>query len=158
MELGCGLGLPSLAAALGGADVLATDWSPDAIDLLRTNAEQNGAVLDTEIVGWATPELLVERAPFDLVLASDVLYERRNADELLDLLPKLGDEVLVADPSRPFTKSFRSSSEAIMSAKSPASLPTTPAIPPFTSLAEARNRTEGRRPVASFDLPPVRSW
>jgi predicted nicotinamide N-methyase len=106
VELGCGLGLPSLAAALGGADVLATDWSPDAIDLLRTNAEQNGAVLKTEVVGWATPELLVERAPFDLVLASDVLYERRNADELLELMPQLGGEVLVADPSRPFTKSF----------------------------------------------------
>ena len=106
VELGCGLGLPSLVAALGGADVLATDWSPDAIDLLRSNAERNGAILDAEVVGWATAEALVERAPFDLVLASDVLYERRNADELLDLLPKLGGEVLVADPSRPFTKSF----------------------------------------------------
>lgn len=106
VELGCGLGLPSLVAALGGADVLATDWSPDAIELLRTNAEGNGAALEAEVVGWAAPEALVERAPFDLVLASDVLYERRNADELLDLLPKLGGEVLVADPSRPFTKSF----------------------------------------------------
>jgi hypothetical protein len=45
-----------------------------------------------------------------------------------------------------------------MSSKNPASLPTTPAMPPFTSLAEARKRTEGRRPWASFDLPPVRSW
>ena len=106
VELGCGLGLPSLAAALGGANVLATDWSPDAIELLRANAEANGAALEAEVVGWATSEALVERAPFDLVLASDVLYERRNADELLDLLPKLGGEVLVADPSRPFTKSF----------------------------------------------------
>src|SRR5438876_2864610 len=34
LELGCGLGLPSLAAAFGGADVLATDWSPDAIAVL----------------------------------------------------------------------------------------------------------------------------
>src|SRR5687768_7816263 len=31
LELGCGLGMPSLAAALGGAHVLATDWAPDAI-------------------------------------------------------------------------------------------------------------------------------
>src|SRR5581483_5753574 len=38
LELGCGLGLPSLAAALGGADVLATDWALDAIALLRRNA------------------------------------------------------------------------------------------------------------------------
>jgi predicted nicotinamide N-methyase len=106
VELGCGLGLPSLSAALGGATVLATDWSPDAVDLVRKNAEANGLTLDVEVVGWAAPEALLERAPFDLVLASDVLYERRNADELLDLLPKLGGEVLVADPSRPFTKSF----------------------------------------------------
>jgi predicted nicotinamide N-methyase len=106
VEVGCGLGLPSLSAALAGGDVLATDWSPDAIDLLRTNAERNGIKLEAEVVGWANPEALVQRAPFDLVLASDVLYERRNADELLELLPKLGDEVLVADPSRPFTKSF----------------------------------------------------
>jgi predicted nicotinamide N-methyase len=106
VELGCGLGLPSLSAALGGATVLATDWSPDAVDLVRKNADANGLTLEVDVVGWAAPEALVERAPFDLVLASDVLYERRNADELLDLLPKLGREVLVADPSRPFTKSF----------------------------------------------------
>src|SRR5262245_14598570 len=31
LELGCGLGLPSLAAALAGGRVLATDWSPDAV-------------------------------------------------------------------------------------------------------------------------------
>src|SRR5205807_7139673 len=31
LELGCGLALPSVVAALGGADVLATDWSPDAL-------------------------------------------------------------------------------------------------------------------------------
>jgi predicted nicotinamide N-methyase len=106
VELGCGLALPSLSAALGGATVLATDWSPDAVDLVRKNAEANGLTIEVEVVGWAAAEELVERAPFDLVLASDVLYERRNADELLDLLPKLGSEALVADPSRPFTKSF----------------------------------------------------
>ena len=45
LELGCGLGLPSLAAALRGADVLATDWAEDAIELLRANAERNGIAL-----------------------------------------------------------------------------------------------------------------
>src|SRR5881275_1918486 len=34
LELGCGLGLPSLAAALGGGRVVATDWSAEALDLL----------------------------------------------------------------------------------------------------------------------------
>jgi predicted nicotinamide N-methyase len=106
VELGCGLGLPSIVAALGGADVLATDWSPDAIDLLRTNAEANNATLEADVVSWGLPDSLLARPPFDLVLASDVLYERRNVDELLELLAKLGGEVLIADPSRPFTKSF----------------------------------------------------
>ena len=44
LELGCGLGLPALAAALRGADVLATDWAEDAIELLRRNAERNGVL------------------------------------------------------------------------------------------------------------------
>ena len=47
LELGCGLGLPSLAAALAGGRVLATDWSPQAIELLEENAERNGAALET---------------------------------------------------------------------------------------------------------------
>jgi predicted nicotinamide N-methyase len=106
VEVGCGLGLPSLVAALGGARVLATDWSPDAIELLRGNAQRNGVTLEAQVVPWGAAEALLERAPFDLVLASDVLYERRNVEELLELLPKLGGEVLVADPSRPFIKSF----------------------------------------------------
>jgi predicted nicotinamide N-methyase len=100
LELGCGLGLPSLAAALAGGRVLATDWSPQAIELLEENAERNDAVLETALVDWARPDAIVERAPWDLVLAADVLYERRNVPLLLDLLPRLGDEVWIADPGR----------------------------------------------------------
>ena len=107
LELGCGLALPSLAAALGGAEALATDWSPDAIALLETNAERNGIRLETKVVAWSRAEVLVARAPWDLVLAADVLYERRNVDELLELLPQLdAREVLVADPGRPHAKTF----------------------------------------------------
>jgi predicted nicotinamide N-methyase len=106
LELGCGLALPSLAAAVGGADVLATDWSPDAIELARENARRNELDVDTGIVRWSEPEALTERAPWDLVLAADVLYERRNVDELLALLPRLGREVLLADPGRPHAKAF----------------------------------------------------
>src|SRR3954471_13744302 len=45
LELGCGLGLPSIAAALAGGRVLATDWSTEAIAMTATNAERNGATL-----------------------------------------------------------------------------------------------------------------
>jgi predicted nicotinamide N-methyase len=109
VELGCGLAIPSIVAALGGARVLATDWSPDAVGLVGENAARNGAVLETAIVPWSDPAPLVARAPWDLVLASDVLYERRNVDLLLDLLPRLVDErgeVLLAEPGRPPAKAF----------------------------------------------------
>jgi len=106
VELGCGLALPSLAAALGGAHVLATDWSPDAIALAQKNARRNALELETAVVRWSEPEALLSRAPWDLVLAADVLYERRNVDELLALLPQLGAEALLADPGRPHAKTF----------------------------------------------------
>jgi predicted nicotinamide N-methyase len=107
VELGCGLALPSFAAALGGAYVLATDWSPAAVALARENAARNELELETAVVRWSEPERLLERAPWDLVLAADVLYERRNVDELLFLLPQLGSDVLLADPGRPHAKTFR---------------------------------------------------
>jgi predicted nicotinamide N-methyase len=106
LELGCGLGVPSLAASLAGAEVLATDWSPTAIALLEENARRNGVRLETSIVAWAHADALVERAPWDLVLAADILYERRNVDELIELLPRLGSTVLLADPGRPHAKTF----------------------------------------------------
>ena len=106
LELGAGLGLPSLAATLGGADVLATDWAEDAVELLRTNALRNRIALRVERVRWDAPEQLLREAPWDLVLGADLLYERRNADQLLVLLPQLGGDVLLAEPGRPFAKSF----------------------------------------------------
>jgi predicted nicotinamide N-methyase len=109
LELGCGLGLPSIAAARAGGRVLATDWSPDALRATAANAERNGVRVETLACSWASPEPLVERAPWPLVLASDVLYERRNVDLLLGLLPRLvdrGSEVLIADPGRPPAASF----------------------------------------------------
>jgi predicted nicotinamide N-methyase len=106
LELGCGLGLPSLAAALRGADVLATDWADDAIDLLQRNAERNGVFLRLARVRWSEPEPLLRAAPWDLVLGADLLYEARNAEQLAELLPRLGGEVLLAEPGRPYAKEF----------------------------------------------------
>ena len=103
LELGCGLGLPSIAAALAGGRVLATDWSPDAIAMTNANAARNAAPVETMISSWTEPEPLVARGPWDLVLASDVLYEARNGDALAPLLPRLlapRGEVWLADPGR----------------------------------------------------------
>jgi predicted nicotinamide N-methyase len=106
LELGCGLGLPSLAAAARGADVLATDWAEGATELLRRNAERNGVFLRVARVRWSEPEPLLRAAPWDLVLGADLLYEARNAEQLAELLPRLGGEVLLAEPGRPYAKEF----------------------------------------------------
>ena len=101
LELGCGLGVASVAAALGGAHVLATDWAPEALEATRRNAALNGVSFETLLVDWSQPEALLARAPFDLVLCADVLYESRNVDALLDVLPRLTREVLLGEPGRP---------------------------------------------------------
>jgi predicted nicotinamide N-methyase len=106
LELGCGLGLPSLAAARAGARVTATDWSPDALAFVARNAALNGVAIATSVVDWRAAEALEAQAPWDLVLAADVLYEARNLAPLLDLLPRLGPEVLLADPGRATAQPF----------------------------------------------------
>ena len=111
LELGCGLGLPSIAAALGGANVLATDWAPEALDVTRRNAERNGARVETLLADWSRPAELLARAPFDLVLCADLLYEPRNVDALLELLPQLASEVLLGEPGRATAARFFESAE-----------------------------------------------
>jgi predicted nicotinamide N-methyase len=109
LELGCGLGLPSIAAALAGGHVLATDWSPDAVRTTAANAALNGVAVETEQVAWGAPDAIVERGPWPWVIASDVLYEPRNVDTLLALLPRLVDKkgrVLIADPGRSPAEEF----------------------------------------------------
>ena len=103
LELGCGLGLPSIAAALAGGRVLATDWSPEAVEATAANADRNGVEVETLCCAWADADAIVERGPWPLVLASDVLYEPRNVELMLGLLPRLVDAkglVLLADPRR----------------------------------------------------------
>jgi predicted nicotinamide N-methyase len=102
IELGCGLGLPAIAAALAGGRVLATDWSPDSVAITARNAERNDAALDARVFRWDDPAEPLG-PPWPLVLASDVLYEPRNVPLLLASLPRLtaaAGEVWLADPGR----------------------------------------------------------
>jgi predicted nicotinamide N-methyase len=106
LELGCGLAIPSIAAARAGATVLATDACGEALELVARNARANGVRVETATVDWAEPDELVGRAPFDLVLAADVLYERTGVAQLLSLLPLLAPEAWLADPGRPGAGAF----------------------------------------------------
>jgi predicted nicotinamide N-methyase len=104
MELGCGLALPSLALAWRGVRALATDYYEDALAFVRLNAERNGiAPPETRLFDWRESPAALGR--FDLVLAADVAYEKRNAEMLAALIPGLvapGGRVLLADPGREY--------------------------------------------------------
>jgi predicted nicotinamide N-methyase len=106
VELGCGLAVPSIAAARAGADVLATDSDAEALELVAQNASANDVQVETAAVDWAHPDELINRGPFDLVLAADVLYERASVALLLSLLPRLAAEVWLADPGRRPAEAF----------------------------------------------------
>jgi predicted nicotinamide N-methyase len=116
VELGCGLAVPSIAAARAGASVLATDLSPEALVLAKRNARANGVRIETAAIDWADPGTAAGPAPgavrlagrdrFDLVVAADVLYERSAVAPLLSLLPRLAPEAWLADPGRPAAGAF----------------------------------------------------
>ena len=102
VELGCGLGLPSLVAAARGGDVTATDWAADAIELLRENASRNALELCAEVRDWRAS--WTDR--FDLALAADVLYEQRSVEPVLARLRELAPVSLVALAGRPYEAEF----------------------------------------------------
>ncbi len=106
VELGCGVGLPAIVAALRGADVLATDWYEDALGFVNANAAASGADVATRLLDWNAPpdDLIDPSAVRDLVIGADLLYEARNGPALAALLPRIlrpGGEALIADPRRP---------------------------------------------------------
>ena len=116
LELGCGLGAPSVVAARAGADVLATDGAPDAVAFAAHTLALNEVDAQVAVVDWAEHgEALVARGPFDVVLAADVLYTRANVETALRLWPRLlgPDGVLhLADPQRAGTRDFLAAARA----------------------------------------------
>ena len=103
LELGCGLALPSIAAARSGASVLAVDVHSDAAVFAAHNLALNGLTGDVAVAGW---QELPPGEPFDLVLAADVLYLRANVESLLRALPRLAREAWIADPNRNGAREF----------------------------------------------------
>lgn len=102
LELGCGVGLSTLAARSSGFDVLSTDYYEDALDVTRANVFRNlGILARTRLVDWR--HLPRDLGRFDLVFASDVLYENEYAALLPVILDNVigpGGMALIADPGR----------------------------------------------------------
>ncbi len=108
LELGCGAGLVTTCASLAGFAVTASDYYEDAVRFARLNAWRNGApIAGGMMLDWRhLPDRL---GRYDMVIASDVLYERPYGELVSHVigstLARRGT-ALVADPGRVGRESF----------------------------------------------------
>jgi len=107
LELGCGLGLCTLGAMLSGASVTATDYQPDALLFTRLNCLSN---LDTEpnvqLLDWRDPP---EGVQYEFIIASDLAYEARFFDPLLNCFDQLLEpqgQIFLSEPNREIAEPF----------------------------------------------------
>lgn len=107
LELGAGLGLPSLVAAHVGAEVTATDYHPDVEFYFQRNCRHSSVKCRYERLNWR--QSTKDYGLFDIVIGSDVLYESKHPREvahgLLRFVKKNG-LVILSDPGRAYLQKF----------------------------------------------------
>jgi predicted nicotinamide N-methyase len=111
LELGCGLGLPGIAAAAVGATVTMTDFDADALCCAQLNVIRNLSPIQQSrvkvgILDWRSSERLI---PYDVVLGADIVYERRMFRPLLEQLHaavRSRGRIILADPDRSVGRAF----------------------------------------------------
>ena len=106
LELGCGIGLAGIAGLIAGLDMTFSDHEPQAVDLALQNAALNGFENCGAIVlDWANP---IDET-FDVILASDVLYEQESHLKILLLAEQMlrpGGSLRIGDPGRQISRNF----------------------------------------------------
>lgn len=114
LEIGCGLGLASLVGHRRGADMTASDCHPLAGSFLGENVRLNGLVpLRYRHGHWSASAPQRQQAAdaglcalsgrFDLIVGSDLLYERDEAGDLAHFIAghaAAGAQVWIVDPDR----------------------------------------------------------
>lgn len=102
LEVGCGIGLSSLLLNNRLADITATDYHPEAGNFLMENTKLNhGKIIPFIRTGWEDENVNLGR--FDLIIGSDLLYERNHPAILSGFIEqhvKPACEVILVDPGR----------------------------------------------------------
>lgn len=102
LEVGCGIALASLVLNHRHADITATDYHPEAGNFLQANCELNhDEAIPFIRTGWGDEDSGL--GEFDLIIGSDLLYERGHAELLTDFInnhAKPHCEVIIVDPGR----------------------------------------------------------
>lgn len=101
LEIGCGLGLPGIAALARGLHVTFSDYDATALRFAADNARANGFTdFDTLQLDWRHPPA---GRTWPVLLGSDLLYELRNVAPLVDLIKRVlapGGTCLITDQDR----------------------------------------------------------
>lgn len=108
LELGAGVGFPGIMARdLGAASVRQTDHISEALDLCRVNAAVNRVEgIELALANW---DAWTDARRYDLIIGSDVIYERQAHAPLIAILDRNlapGGRALIADPRRQDTPLF----------------------------------------------------
>ncbi len=102
LEVGCGIGLSSLLLNNRLADITATDYHPEVENFLLENIKLNqGKNIPFIRTSWEDEKSALGK--FDLIIGSDLLYERNHAELLsnfIDQHAKTACEIIVVDPGR----------------------------------------------------------
>lgn len=110
LEVGCGIGLASLAAATAGHRVTASDNQSDAVCLAVANAALDGLAVEGLVLDWRRP---IDRT-FEVILGCEVIYDAALHEPLLRLLSRMlapAGEVWLADYGRMHAPLFRRRAE-----------------------------------------------
>ena len=128
LELGCGLAVPSLVGHRLGLDITASDCHPLASRFLRANLRLNAlAPMDYRHGDWHAPEPEADlpqavahsttlRGRFDLLIGSDLLYDRDASSVLAGFIAHHANdraEVWIVDPDRGNRAVFLSQMQAL---------------------------------------------
>ena len=103
LEVGCGLALSSLVVRLRGGNITATDCNPAVKSFLKENSRINKCDEISFIrADWNNLNLDSE-VKYDLIIGSDILYQRDHSLELAQFINENAEkkcEVILVDPKR----------------------------------------------------------
>ena len=119
LEIGAGLALASLVMHRRAGDVTVTDWHPLTETFLHTNLLANAlGPLPYQAGNWAVDDAdgASGLGLFDLIVGSDVLYERQQPEQLarfIDQHATADAEVIIVDPDRGNRSAFGKAMSAL---------------------------------------------
>ncbi len=113
LEVGCGIGLSSLVLNHRGANITATDYHPEVKVFLEENVQLNNDIaIEFHLCDWKNKRTTLGK--FDLIIASDVLYQENHSSLLssfIDAHANDNAEVIIVSPNRGYQNRFTNEME-----------------------------------------------